>query len=141
MFELRKLTDDWADEDNAAQSHNKKIKHGLDLDFDVLDRFRGCFDIPDGNVYWDDIAKKMGLYPKDDAPSFKDIVCFLCQAPPPHIRLVVCGVTRVRCVLKGAVHASSLGFAETIVVDDLVRPSASDRPAPWLLRVRAPRPN
>jgi hypothetical protein len=125
VFELRKSTDDWADEETAAQSHTVsgkcKIKHGLDMDFDYLRTFKERFRIEDTNYYWRKIEEKKKLYPDKDAPSFKDIVCFLCMAEPSNIRLVVCGVTRHRCVLKGAVHASDLGFAEVIVVDELVR--------------------
>ena len=121
VFELRKSTDDWADEETAAQSYNRKIKHGLDMDFEFLHRFKERFGIADTDDYWREIEGKKKFYPDKDAPSFKDVVCFLCQAEPSNIRLVVCGVTRHRCVLKGAVHASNLGFAEVIVVDELVR--------------------
>ena len=125
VFELRKSTDDWADEETAAQFGNGEINHGvhhgLDMDFDYLRTFKERFGIEDTNYYWRKIEEKKKLYPDKDAPSFKDIICFLCQAEPSNIRLVVCGVTRHRCVLKGAVHASNLGFAEVIVVDELVR--------------------
>ena len=71
--------------------------------------------------FWVKVAGKHDKYPQLDAPSFKDIVCFLCQAEPDRIRLVISGVLRTRCVLKGAVHAKNLGFTEVIVVDELVR--------------------
>jgi hypothetical protein len=71
--------------------------------------------------FWVKVAGKRDNFPQLDAPSFKDIVCFLCQAEPDRIRLVISGVARTRCVLKGAVHAKNLGFKEVIVVDELVR--------------------
>ncbi len=124
VFELRKQTDDWADEHSKAKSYNTKLNHGLDMDFDLLDRFKERFNLRRAVIaddgYWSEIEGKMQIYP-EDAPCFRDIACFLCQAPPEHIRLVICGVLRHRCVLKGAVHASNVGFGEIIVVDELVR--------------------
>jgi hypothetical protein len=47
VFELRKNTDDWADETAAEDAHDGRIHHGLDMDYDALRRFKQHFDIPD----------------------------------------------------------------------------------------------
>ena len=47
VFELRKNTDDWADEAKAEDAHDGHIHHGLDMDIDALRRFKQHFDIPD----------------------------------------------------------------------------------------------
>ncbi len=48
VFELRKATDDWADEKPALENtYDEQLKHGMDTDFDALHRFKRYFDIPD----------------------------------------------------------------------------------------------
>ena len=46
VFELRKNTDDWADEAAAEDAFDGHIHHGLDMDFDALRRFKQHFRIP-----------------------------------------------------------------------------------------------
>ena len=51
VFELRKNTDDWADEAKAEAKakhvHDRHIHHGLDMDIDALRRFKQHFRISD----------------------------------------------------------------------------------------------